>query len=504
MKIHRGTHSMARAERGSALIVSVVIVMLAAALGAAMLQMQVGMTLNSKGSTNKKRAFYIAEAGISEAFLALTEGKSGNIATASVPAIFGDGVYWVEAHEQPDNKVALFSNALCGSGRFSISMVVQKSQNTIASLGFFANTQMTVGAGAIFDGYDSTMGTYDTQAHQTAAGISTGAGAAVNANSDITVNGPTFALNLLGIPVASGPNTYIFGDAHPGISKNLLAMPNTVITGSTSPNVKTLGLPAVAPPSGTSLGNAIQTQSTVTLEAGEHHYDKYRVTANCKLRLRGPEVFVLGQFTLDANAQLEFDTTDGPVLVYVSDYLCWTAKSRLVNSSKDPKNVAVLVNANKTLDYTGDGKVDPPVTVASTGEFYGTFYSPNAAFTWPAETRVYGTVAGKQLTYAQGARCSFDKALLKSSNVIKSLPVLNAWRVVSLPDTPLTQSQQDPLTKLKILGVTPIPSATAAAESVLHMTYMDTSGVLKTFTGDAKTCDWNLVGSILTTVWSTN
>ena len=62
-------------RRGSALVTSVVVVMLAAAMGAAMLQMQAGVTNRQKLATDQKRALYISEAGLSEGFMALAQGK---------------------------------------------------------------------------------------------------------------------------------------------------------------------------------------------------------------------------------------------------------------------------------------------------------------------------------------------------------------------------------------------------------------------------------------------
>ena len=76
--------------------------------------MSVSMGRQRTLSVDTKRAFYMAEAGISEGLYGLMVGKSGNVGTADLPATFGDGVFWVEAEDIGENRTLLTSTVCAG------------------------------------------------------------------------------------------------------------------------------------------------------------------------------------------------------------------------------------------------------------------------------------------------------------------------------------------------------------------------------------------------------
>lgn len=497
------THESRKADRrrrGTALVSSVVIVMLAASMGAAMLEMQAGASRRQRMAVDNKRALYVAEAGLSEGFLALSKGMSGNVASSSVPAKFGDGVYWVEAQPLAGGKVALVSNGLCGSGRFSIAAVLQKEVNGIASLGIFGDLDVTLGGSSVIDGYDSMQGSFASQAHASSVGLTTGAGAAVRCNANIRVNGPAA---LAGTPlVPSLATTTVFGDANPGPTGAVVAQPGTSITGSTAPCAKPQSLPEITPPVLNSSGTIVHEGTTPRVITNtEVRYDTLRVRRGAKVILRGPLSLVAGSLIVDGAGQLEFDTAGGPVTVFVTDYLNCAANSQLLDNSANPRAVALLVAAEKTIDRTGDGVPDPPVTLASTGTFFGTAYAPKAAVTLPGTLRVYGSVAARQLTLAPGARLSFDRALLTCSSALAGVPQLISWKVAELPNVPLVQSRRDPLVALAEAAIAPVRSADAAAERNVNITYTTAAGAVRTYNGPVSGLDFSTVKTVLSKVW---
>src|SRR5687768_6199044 len=101
--------SSSHPRAGSVLVIALMVVMGIAMLAACLLQFSVSMTRNQLHGLDKKRAFYLAEAGLSEAVYGLMTGKTGNVGTSTVPARFGDGLLWVTATESPDGKVFLES-----------------------------------------------------------------------------------------------------------------------------------------------------------------------------------------------------------------------------------------------------------------------------------------------------------------------------------------------------------------------------------------------------------
>ncbi|MEL6907331.1 MAG: hypothetical protein AAFP22_18130, partial [Planctomycetota bacterium] len=73
---HRARHQRS-ARSGTALVVSLVAVSVIAGLGAALIQVQSMMTKKQSFTIDRRAALYIAEAGLAESALAVSQGKSG-------------------------------------------------------------------------------------------------------------------------------------------------------------------------------------------------------------------------------------------------------------------------------------------------------------------------------------------------------------------------------------------------------------------------------------------
>ncbi len=91
MIIHQASLSQS-ARRGSALIPALLAVLLTSGLCVCYLQLSLSKSRESQVSVDAKRAFYVAEAGLAEAYYGLARGMQGAVASESVPARFGNGV----------------------------------------------------------------------------------------------------------------------------------------------------------------------------------------------------------------------------------------------------------------------------------------------------------------------------------------------------------------------------------------------------------------------------
>src|SRR5262245_54087743 len=98
MRMHR-TSVGDPARAGSALLASIILITALAVISAAYLGLTINKQRRLSSSSDSKRSFYVAEAGLSEALMGLLRGKSGNVGSDQLPASFGDGVFWVEAEE---------------------------------------------------------------------------------------------------------------------------------------------------------------------------------------------------------------------------------------------------------------------------------------------------------------------------------------------------------------------------------------------------------------------
>ena len=72
------------ARRGSALVMALIVVMLVSSLGAGFLHLSASVTRRQTDEVEKMRAFYLAEAGLAEAFQAVRMGRSGQVGTERV------------------------------------------------------------------------------------------------------------------------------------------------------------------------------------------------------------------------------------------------------------------------------------------------------------------------------------------------------------------------------------------------------------------------------------
>src|SRR5688572_20247527 len=175
----RGSARAAR-ERGSALVLSLIAVATVVVLSASFSQFASAVANRQAQAVQRKRAFYLAEAGLSEAFSGFTCGKSGNVGSEEEPARMGDGLFWVEANELDQDIVRLLSTGMVGTGSARLSLVVRRGEYSVSALGVFSSGDIALGPGSLVDAYDSSKGAYTTQADKGGAALGSNAGVALS------------------------------------------------------------------------------------------------------------------------------------------------------------------------------------------------------------------------------------------------------------------------------------------------------------------------------------
>ncbi|MEM1447562.1 MAG: pilus assembly PilX N-terminal domain-containing protein [Planctomycetota bacterium] len=149
------------AKRGAALVASLVVVTIVAMLGAGYLQISSSLMRRQTHAVDDQHAFYLAEAGLAEAFQAVRMGRSGQVGSETDPARHGNGIVWVDVLELEDGSVRLDATGMQGGGRASLSLVVEPIDN---DLGFFADEDLVIDQVILVDGWDSEEGSYSEQA----------------------------------------------------------------------------------------------------------------------------------------------------------------------------------------------------------------------------------------------------------------------------------------------------------------------------------------------------
>lgn len=440
----------ANGERGSAILPALVVVVIVATLSMIFLQLSLAKNKEQRSSVDAKRAFYMAEAGLSEGFDGLCIGKSGNVASKDLPAEFGNGLFWVTATENGQGRVTLESTGLCGAGRATLSIVVERQPDTVAALGFFGDQGITVEPGALIDSYDSRAGLY-VPLLSLPLGLLAPTGARVGCNSDITVNGSLLS-----------PST-IYGDVRPGPTGTLFRSRYATISGSMAPSTSAITLPSVKLPAVTAVGdfNTAGSGTSTNLARGVQGYDMMYVKPGASLRIVGPAVLVVKKLVVDTGGKLLLDASGGPIKMYVVDGVKMATSSTLASSSTDPLSVSIQVAGSVNKDLDRDGIVDPPVTINSTGNLYGNIYAPGAAMTLPTGLSVFGAVTAKSLTIKTGGKLHFDRALTTGTDDSNGAPRLLGWRIVELPNVPVVKLRFDALRELRAQGLVPLVSRDA-------------------------------------------
>ena len=435
-------------RRGSAMIAALLVVMAVATLTMVHVQLDLSRAREHRTTVDTKRAFYMAEAGLAEGFLGVVSGKSGNVGTSDEPARFANGIFYTVATEEGGGRVTLTSTGMCGAGRATLSILIERASGTNATLGFFGDQGVTVEGGAYIDSWDGSSARYSLPAIHVRGPLPTGARLGSNGSLTVGTNATT---------------THVLGDAQPGPNGVLVKGRNTTISGTTAPFLDPQNLPDVHVPSYPSGGTVATSllQPLLGLTPGEYAFDALRVAAATKLTLVGPARIVVGDLVVEGRGELAFDTSRGPIELYVTDWLALKSLANVTSNAGDTRSISIQVSASASKDQDGDGAIDPPVVIEATSKFKGSIYAPDAAVTIPRTFEVFGAVAASQLTVEAGAKLHFDTSLLTAGGGDPGKPRMLGWRLVELPNVPMVRLRYDALKSLVDAGVRPIRSARA-------------------------------------------
>jgi hypothetical protein len=463
------------------LVIALMVTIGVAMLGACLLQFSASTTRSQIQGVDKKRAFYLAEAGLSESMYGLMVGESGNLGTPDNPAKFGDGVFWVEATKSRDGRVMLDSTGLCGSGRASLSIVVEKHGDSSASLGIFSNGDLVVRAGSRIDSYDPGAGLIEGL-----LGGGSGTAGRVGSNGNIEVQASKYS------------TTRIEGDVTPGPAGTVTSGTGVTITGSTAPRSAPFTLPAIEVPALASLGDLSHVaHETLTIPTGEHRYGALTVGTGAELLVVGPQTIVASSMVLQNGAKLAFDTSGGAVTIYVTDYMNFGASTTIDNRQHDPAKAHFMVGASQTVDRNGDGIDDPPITFSSTGKLYATIYAPSASLTLGSSLELYGAVTAANLVLSENAKLHFDEALVEDDGTGPGSVKLVSWKVLELPDMPLVGLRLDPVVALRQAGATLLSPVASHQDVEFKIEYIDKCGKDVVWAGEEAKFDWSKVVTVV-------
>ena len=414
-----------REQAGGALVFVLFSVLVVAALAASFLQMSSAVSRRQSHAVDVKEAFYLAEAGLTESFAGVTVGRSGNVGTPETPAVFGDGLFWVEATDLEDDLVRLDATGMAGTARAQLSSVVGRGEVSVASLGIFSDGNLTLTPGSVIDGYNSTEEDY---ADLAADELESFSGARLGANGGIELQGDV------------GAPTVVLGNVTAGPGTSVQSTGDVLVSGTQASAYVAYDLPPVVSPDLPMAAPVLQAPGApLVLSSSKIAMEGLAVSTGAQVQIVGPAVVRLGSLVVQPRGELILDTKSGAVHLFVDDALRLEEGSSVQTTSLDPSRLSLQIAAPQ-----GD-----PIALHADGQLHGVVYAPQADVELGAGFEIFGSLVARNLQTTGPVRLHFDESLL-ASGAADALPSLVSWRILELENTPGAEPGTTPF---QILGL---------------------------------------------------
>ena len=603
MILPRAKKRKGQAAGGFALVLSLILVTVIAGLCAGFVQLAAATSRTQSASVDQLRAFYLAEAGLAEAFLSVRMGRTGQIGSDEIPAEFGDGRVFVDAVKTTDARIWLRATATVRGGRAVLGLIVLPER---PPLGFFATEELIIESTVHADGFDSSERSYDEEiaaVHltdleppppgdagfvedpnsehyfaQTEASYFAGlvggdvlmeylttqveyfgdsllspilgyvwlvtdapisfqdrmsmedfnrfidaiddfwpamqdcalvrvleeapehGGAVEPSSEEPAIEGAAEGasegaakedaplLTERGAALGSNGNvtfldpgsSAIRGSVTPGVDGEVIGLPPELVSGSTQPRALTVD------PDPVEIPDLIATTSLThsgliphVVGEGSTGFDVLRVTDGAELIIRGPATIRVHELALDGGARLTLDTRDGNVELFVTGSLAMDPASFVDTTGSSSKEVSILAGAV-------EGGESPPLDLDARSQFHGTVYAPGSDVRVGSNFEVFGSVVGRRLEIAAGAKLHFDD---ESYNGDLTVPRQDSWKIIELPS--MASSETEAVSRGASLA-----DSHALDDVRLSIRYLDLAGVEQTYAGPESEFDWSNVKSV--------
>ena len=523
-------------QSGTALVLSLITVMIIASLGAGLVQLHSAIDKRQEFAIDRRRALYLAEAGLAEASFALSQGRTGVIASEAVPARFGRGVYWVEADALPGDRTALRCTARLGSAEFVLRTMVLPNVNPITSLGFFGTDAVTIGWATIVDGYHSADGEYANQVDAALPVTSTGELGLIGSDADIVLmETPPTQAEILGVTTLGlnsgsltatsntsagawaalaggtppGPGTgapatgggtlpsvgtgtptgdtlpthptYIYGQLRPGAQSVVRSGGLSIIDGEIDPYDAPPALPEVSlpDPSEYLMGSVVIAADQTDIGANVETWVEEDVIVNngATLEIVGPALLRCRTLQLEDGASLVLDDEQGAIHIYAEEGLNFHPGTKLRSVAKEEASRGTFILV------PGSVEASDRITLRSTGKFHGALYAPDDILRIPRGLHWLGSAVARVIFAAPGSHLTYDRRISLGGDGLPALPQQLSWQVVPMGKEVARLLPMEPVLALTLAGITPVPSATAAIETDVTLSYIDISGSPATYNG---------------------
>ena len=394
-------HFEATGNRGATMVVAIFMVVTVTMLSFSLVTTLKAHRQEERGTREGLQVMYVCEAGVGAALADLQGGGDGNVGTAQNPTPLGTSSYFVTATDLGGGMVSLVATGRDARNESTIQVVVQSESSSLFDWGAFGDTGLTMDSNAMVDSYDSSLGSYASQAVN-----GNGSDRYASSNGDVGSNGD----------IGLRSNSWVHGDAVPGPSSSTtLSGNNTGVDGSTLPNSTSVTLPPITLPVYPDLGSMSWTASSGSIGPGEFSYEDFHVDGNATMTIVGPATVVVDNFDLDSNAEIIIDATSGPVEFFVVNDFLVNSNTLIASETWNPGDV--------TINLLSDNVIDPDVTVDlddvaldSNAEIYGTIYAPEAHVEIDSNFELFGALVARSVHLDSNSRVHYDEALTSGAS----------------------------------------------------------------------------------------
>lgn len=392
-------------EKGMALVLSLVVIIVLTILGTALLLRSVTASKNTEIFLNSTRAFWLAEAGVQRVLWELNSGywsgwtTSGN--NASLQTNWGtSGDYDVTVFDYAGSNPRVEVTGYFPSRTAAqpilrrVSAVLGKS-GTVFNYAAFGGTSIKLKGKGTTDSYDSSQGPYGDPN--------------VGSEGDVGTNGD------VGI---SGGNAYVDGDASTGPDGTF--DDETKVSGDITHENNEVMPPVSVPSYLSSLGTSGGINSTVTIPSGNYKYSSVNLSSTDVVTIVGPaEIYLTGSTSITVTGQAEVvvdAASTGPVTIYFDGDVNLAGQG-ITNETQTPSELILYGTSGNSQDINITGQTD----------FYGAFYAPDAEMKLSGDGALYGSFIGDEVEVSGQGGVHYDEQLSQTSSAV-SLFSVESWQ----------------------------------------------------------------------------
>lgn len=218
-------------------------------------------------------------------------------------------------------------------------------------------------------------------------------------------------------------------------------------------------------------------------------FEGLRVRNDARVILEGPASLVLGELAVEDGGELVFDTSNGPIVLYVARSLHLAADSMVTYEEPRTDRLEILVAAE---EQPGD---EPRVAIETADPLYGMVYAPRATVAFGEGSEMFGAVVADRLELGRQVRLHFDLRLAQSDGS-ESMPKLRGWEIVELGALD-RGGASDPFLYLGVDRDDLRMPKDAHQDLWITLKYLTANGIEYVYEGWESTFDWLEVGEIL-------